>query len=160
LRIDRIVRRQDRQIAARLPRYRLQQEFRRVFRVALNPAQGKRIVSVDLRCIPPRGAGVAIGLGSAAQVLPIAVCKLAGWRILGHIALVDLVAGTAPKFLDLFGRERRRNAVYKLAFASHLHELRRIVTLLHVREPVMGHELNPGGGKDIEKWRRLVVAVS
>ena len=76
------------------------------------------------------------------------------------IRLVDWSFGRQPSFWISFGGERRLDAVDQLALAADIHHgAWRVMAIVHVREPVVCHELDPVGGEHIEEWRLLVIAV-
>src|SRR2546425_171714 len=151
-RVDRITSLEHREIAVLLagsastgPAYH--QELRRVGGITLYASQRHRVVAVNLRCVPPGGNGVARRLVRSGQVLPSALRERRGPPLVGKVRRLHPVAGAAS------------DAGAVLARASHSYLLGSIVPLLQVREPVMGHELDPEGGQHVEERGLLVVAV-
>ena len=94
---------------------------------------GRRIVAVDLRSVPPMGLGIGIGGRPGVVVGPAG--RIGSRAAHRHLAVRPVVAGR-DRYVDRIVADRARIAVI---------------------EPVVGLELNPGGGQQIEDGRRLEI---
>ncbi len=155
-----ITRQQYGQIAARHPRNRLQQHPGWIFRIALHALQRSLVVAIKLRGIPPCRVVIGVHLGRARQIGAPAHGELVRRCIVQYVGFIHLIAGPASQLLDLFRSQRRRDVVHQLALAADVHRgSGSVVPLVHVREPVVRHELDPVGGENVEERRLLVVAI-
>ena len=124
------------------------QQLGAVRRIALHALARALVVPVDLRGVPPGGVVVGERLRRALQILLAFVRELLRARSDSATSALSMRSpGTAAQFL------------VRLASQPTLMYSLRVVAFVHVREPVVGHELNPERGQHVEERRLLVIAV-
>src|SRR5579859_4705441 len=140
--------------------YWKQKKFCGIGRITLHTLAGGAIEAVQLRGIPPGSIGIAHRLRRASHVGAAIRSKCARRGILRDVSFIHPVVRTAAQFLDVLRCERLLDIVHELGCATYPHILSLIVPLLKMREPVVGHELDPISRENVEEGRLLVVAVS
>ena len=149
--VHRIGRLEQRQVALALAGARplaggRQQQLGRIAGRALHAAARGLVVAVDLRGVPPRRHGVARGLVGPARGGPCRRAVKRGRRRRSR----RRSAGSM--------RSPGRQPAVAVRAAAPTSGPGRVVPLLQMREPVVGHELDPERGEHVEERRLLVVA--
>ncbi len=86
--------------------------------------------------------------------------KPGGRGIVGYQSPVYTIVRTAAELLDFVRSERNLHSIYELCLASHLHVIFFVVVaLLHMREPIVSHELDPIRRHNIKEWSLLIITI-
>src|SRR4030095_4951764 len=82
------------------------------------------------------------------------------WRrcVIGDETFVDVVLRSATEASSFFRHQSPIDILRPLNMTTHCDQFRIVMTLVEMREPIMGHKLDPKSREDVDVRSRLIIA--